>query len=171
MKDLIAIVDENDRITGFEDKLKVHELGILHRAYSIFVLNKKNELLLQKRASIKYHSAGLWTNTCCSHLPKGKGMVDAAKERLKEEMGFECKLSPLFVFRYRIDFQNGLIENEIDHIFTALWEGIPSPNPMEVDEYKWLSLDLIKADLDLNPEHYTFWFREMFELFQEKIKE
>lgn len=159
----IALVDEHDNIIGYEEKLRVHQMGLLHRAFSLFVLNANNELLLQRRACEKYHSPGLWTNTCCSHGVQGEDFADSLTRRLHEEMGFTCELHWQFSFRYQVAFPNGLIENELDHVYTGHFSGSPLPDPREVAEWKWASLSDIKQDLRTNPEAYTYWFRAAFD--------
>lgn len=157
----IALVNEADKIIGFANKQEVHEKGLLHRAFSVLVFNDKNEILLQKRASSKYHSPGLWTNTCCSHLVEDCDFEIYIHERLKDEMGFDCELKFQFSFHYRIEFDNGLCENEIDHVFFGKWNGTPEPNPEEVDNFRWVNPDVLSEDLEENPEEYTYWFKEL----------
>ncbi len=163
MDNLIALVDINDKVIGFDDKLEVHRKGLLHRAFSIIVVNSKKELLLQRRALSKYHSPGLWTNTCCSHQPKGFEMEPYAHQRLAEEMGFDCGFQFVNSFHYRIDFKDGMIENEIDHIYFGVFDGNPKPNPAEVSDWKWIGVDDVKKDLLENPTIYTYWFRFIIE--------
>lgn len=159
----IAIVSPDDTINGYKPKLLVHQQGLLHRAFSIVVFNDKGEMLLQKRASAKYHSGGLWTNTCCSHLVEGKDMENYMHERLKHEMGFDCELKPAFVFHYKAEFENGLIENEIDHVYTGTWNGTPLPDPAEADGYRWASPKSIKEEMLVHPEIFTVWFMGIME--------
>ena len=153
----IILVDENDKELGRQEKLKVHKEGKLHRAFSVFIFNSKNELLLQKRASVKYHSAGLWTNTCCGH-PIDNIKKDAEK-RLHEEMGLACNLEEKFSFIYKTRLENGLIVHEYDHVFFGRYDNPPEPNPNEVDEWIWIPLDKLKADIEKKPERYTPWLR------------
>lgn len=167
MDPIISLIDENDTIKGFATKSEVHEKGLLHRAFSIFVMNDKDELLLQKRAADKYHSASLWTNTCCSHAVPGESLQTTAYIRLKEEMGFQCNLRWLFSFRYRAELDNGLIENELDHVFFGFFDGIPIINPKEASAFKWMPFDAIKNDIAKNPLNYTVWFRLIFDNFIE----
>ncbi|MBO7134288.1 MAG: isopentenyl-diphosphate Delta-isomerase [Bacteroidales bacterium] len=159
----IATVSQSDRITGYAPKLLVHQQGLLHRAFSIVVFNDKGEMLMQRRATTKYHSGGLWTNTCCSHLVEGKDMETYMHERLQHEMGFDCELKFAFTFHYTANFDNGLTENEIDHIYIGIWNGTPLPNPAEADDYRWESPDNIKSEMKLHPEMFTVWFREIME--------
>jgi isopentenyl-diphosphate delta-isomerase len=160
---LIALVDENDLVTGYEDKMLVHKEGLLHRAFSIFVLNSKNEIMLQQRAFEKYHSGGLWTNTCCSHMVLGEKFEITIHKRLFEEMGFDCALERVHSFRYQTHFQNGLIENELDHIYLGRFNNIPNVNPAEVCNWKWMDIDQIAVDLEQNEEKYTYWFKIAFQ--------
>jgi isopentenyl-diphosphate Delta-isomerase len=159
----IALVNEADKITGFANKQEVHEKGLLHRAFSILVFNDKNEVLLQRRALTKYHSPGLWTNTCCSHLVEDCEFETYIHERLENEMGFDCELDFQFSFHYRIEFDNGLCENEIDHVYFGKWNGTPKPNHDEADGFMWIAIEELKTDLKNNPENYTYWFKELME--------
>ena len=160
---LIALVDENDLVTGYEDKLDVHRKGLLHRAFSVFVLNDKNEIMLQQRAFQKYHSGGLWTNTCCSHMVLGEKFDTTIHRRLEEEMGFDCLLERVHSFRYNTLFSNGLIENELDHVYLGRFNGVPNLNPSEVCDWKWLNIDAIANDLEQNENMYTYWFKIAFQ--------
>jgi isopentenyl-diphosphate delta-isomerase len=157
--DRIILVDEKDREVGEGEKLEVHRKGLLHRAFSIFIFNSRGELLLQKRAEGKYHSGGLWTNTCCSHPRAGENLEDAAHRRLKEEMGFDCPLREAFSFVYKARFGNGLTEHELDHVFIGHYDRNPKPNPEEYEGWKWISLGELKEDVTKNPEKYTYWLR------------
>jgi isopentenyl-diphosphate delta-isomerase len=140
------------------EKQEAHEKAILHRAFSVFVFNAKNELLLQQRSTHKYHSGGLWTNTCCSHPRAGETTLDAAHRRLKEEMGFDCELTERFSFIYQTPFENGLCEHELDFVFTGFFDGTPEINPHEVLSYKWISLNHLKDEFNQNPQLFTSWF-------------
>ena len=157
----IALVNQNDEIIGFAEKQEAHLKDFMHRAFSIFVFNSEGELMLHQRAFDKYHSPGLWTNTCCSHLPEGMEMEEAVHVRLREEMGFDVELQYLTKFHYRIEFSNGLIENEIDHIYVGFYNELPNPDPSEVAGYKWMSLPELKLDIDLNPDNYTYWLKHI----------
>ena len=157
----IAIVNKNDDIIGFEEKMKVHKDDILHRAFSVFIFNDRNELLLQKRADNKYHSAGLWSNTCCSHLYENQNIKDAAKERLFVEMGIHCSLTFLKKFEYYATFENSLIENEIDYIFIGKSNENPNINKDEVSDFKWIDIEKLKQDIDLQPDLYSYWLIEI----------
>ena len=156
----VVLVDENDNEIGTEEKLKAHQDGgKLHRAFSIFVFNSKGELMLQKRARSKYHFGGLWTNTCCSHPRPGEPLMETARRKLRQEMGFETDLEELFTFAYRATSENGLTEHELDHVLTGRFDGDPRPNPEEAEGWKWASLDDLAEDIKANPDRYTPWFR------------
>lgn len=159
MEDQIILVDASDKQVGVAGKLEAHQKGQLHRAFSVFVFNPAGQLLLQRRALSKYHSGGLWTNTCCSHPRAGELTHDAAVRRLKEEMGFTCPLREVFSFTYSTNFSDGLIENEFDHVFVGEWEGKPSPDPEEVEEWKWIEPDVLKKDAEEHPEKYSYWLK------------
>ena len=159
MQERVILVDRMDREVGTEEKLKVHREGKLHRAFSIFIFNTAGELLLQKRSETKYHSGGLWTNTCCSHPRPSESNDWAARRRLNEEMGFDCELTELFSFIYQTKLENNLFEHELDHVFIGHYDGQPIPNPDEVDEWKWLDIDSLKRDVREHPDHYTYWFK------------
>jgi isopentenyl-diphosphate Delta-isomerase len=170
MNNNIAIVNPNDKIIGYSDKLEVHLKGTMHRAFSIFVFNSKGELMLQKRALDKYHSPGLWTNTCCSHLPMDMKMEDAVHIRLQDEMGFDTDLQYVTKFHYNVTFENGLTENEIDHIFIGFFNENPKPNSEEVAEFKWVDLRDLKVDIDQNPSNYTYWLRHIVQNYFEEVE-
>ena len=163
MLDEVILVDPDDRVLGSAEKLSVHRDGQLHRAISVFILNTSGEMLLQQRARDKYHSGGLLSNTCCSHPRPGEATGAAAHRRLQEEMGFDCPLEPIFSFTYRTDFGNGLIEHELDHVFLGYFDGTPSPDPAEVEAWRWMRLDAIADDMARRPEAYTYWFRHIFQ--------
>ena len=159
MKEEIILVDKNDREIGKGEKLKVHQEGKLHRAFSIFIFNSKGDLLIQKRADTKYHSPGLWTNTCCSHPRVGEPLDKATKRRLKEEMGIEAELKEIFSFLYKVRLDD-LVENEFDHVFIGEFEGEPKINKEEASQWKWINPEELKKDIKKNPEKYTYWFRK-----------
>lgn len=161
MEIIIPLSDTAGNITGYEEKMEVHRKGLLHLAFSVLIFNSKGELLLQKRADRKYHSSALWTNTCCGHPNPGEEIQEAAGRRLEEEMGFTCTLSHRFTFHYQAGFPNGLYENEIDHVFSGLYEGPVNPDPEEVSEYRWTTPEALRADAEEFPEKYTVWFREI----------
>jgi len=158
-KEQVILVDENDIAIGSMEKLEAHQKGILHRAFSVFIFNNKNELLLQRRALTKYHSAGLWTNTCCSHPQPNEDTLAAANRRLKEEMGMQTALTHKTSFIYKTNFDNGLTEHEFDHVFIGNTDTNPIINSEEVDSFKWISLEELKADIKSNPKLYTSWFK------------
>ena len=157
--DTLILVDEQDRPIGQEEKLRAHELGLLHRAFSILVFNRAGELLLQQRAHGKYHCGGLWTNTCCSHPRISETTSDAAHRRLEEEMGFDCELEEVLEFIYKVDFPNGLTEHEYLHVFIGHYEGDPVINPEEANAFRWVAMDALRQDIAQDPEKYTYWFR------------
>ncbi|MCK5781473.1 MAG: isopentenyl-diphosphate Delta-isomerase [Flavobacteriales bacterium] len=166
----VVLVDESDKVLGSMEKIEAHEKALLHRAFSVFVINAKNELMLQRRALDKYHSPGLWTNTCCSHPRVDESYEDAAHRRMHEEMGFDCDLKDEFSFIYKAPFENGLTEHELDHVFVGYSEKTPTINTEEVDSWKWIAMDDLKADIIENPENYTAWFKIIFEKFSEYFK-
>ena len=155
----VILVDKNDQEIGQEEKLAAHQKGLLHRAFSVFVFNRSGELMLQRRADGKYHSAGLWSNTCCSHPRSGETSQEAATRRLREEMGFDCPLDEAFSFIYRVSFDNNLIENEFDHVFVGSYNGSPTPDPDEVSEWRWVTLDTLEQEIAESPEAYTHWLK------------
>ncbi|OAD92250.1 isopentenyl-diphosphate delta-isomerase [Aequorivita soesokkakensis] len=165
----VILVNENDEKIGLMPKQEAHEKGVLHRAFSVFVFNGKNELLLQQRALHKYHSPGLWTNTCCSHQRDGETSLNAGKRRLFEEMGFSTDLKETTSFIYKAPFDNGLTEHELDHILIGNFEGIPQINPEEVASWKWMDLEEVKNDIQNNPEIYTAWFKIIFDKFYQHL--
>jgi isopentenyl-diphosphate delta-isomerase len=153
----VVLVDADDHEIGTEAKLRAHETGVLHRAVSVFVFDANRRLLMQRRADGKYHSAGRWSNTCCSHPRPGESPLAAAGRRLMEEMGIECELRPAFSFIYRADLGNGLIEHELDHVFVGTFGGAPRPNANEVQAWGWMALPSLIADCRERPEQYTAW--------------
>jgi isopentenyl-diphosphate delta-isomerase len=168
---LIALVDTNDNIIGYGDKLKVHKKGLLHRAFSVFIFNKKGDMLIHKRAHSKYHSPSLWTNACCSHLLKNTTMQECIGNRLQYEMGFSTEVKFQLKFTYHKNFNNGLTEHETDYIYTGVWKGTPNPNHKEVAAYKWISVKELTNDIKKHPENYTYWFKYIMEHFESKIKD
>jgi isopentenyl-diphosphate Delta-isomerase len=163
MKQMVVLVDENDKETGQMDKMEAHRKGVLHRAISVFVFNKNGEMLLQQRAAGKYHGALLWSNTCCSHPLPEESPGDAAVRRLNEEMGITIPLQFMFSFLYKANVENGLIEHELDHVFAGYFDGDIQPDPSEVASYQFKSIDDIQRELKSHPEKYTQWFRIIFE--------
>jgi isopentenyl-diphosphate delta-isomerase len=162
MNDLVILVDENDSVLGIMDKMEAHVKGLLHRAFSVFIFNDKNEMLLHQRAKNKYHSPGLWTNTCCSHPRPGEETIAAAQRRLMEEMGFSCELKECFQFTYNAVVGRGLTEHEFDHVFTGIFNGIPNINSLEVANWRYADIDSIKKELEMHPERFTVWFKIAF---------
>ena len=170
MEENVILVDKNDTQIGLMSKLDAHKKGILHRAFSVFVLNNNNEIMLQKRAYNKYHSGGLWTNTCCSHQREGENTIEAGKRRLLEEMGFETELKIITSFIYKVEFENGLTEHELDYLLIGKYLKSPVINKQEVADWKWMKVELIADDIKLNPNNYTSWFKIIFDKFQNKIE-
>jgi len=170
MDENVILVDKNDTQIGLMSKLDAHKKGILHRAFSVFVLNNNNEIMLQKRAYNKYHSGGLWTNTCCSHQREGENSIEAGKRRLLEEMGFETELKIITSFIYKVEFENGLTEHELDYLLIGKYLKSPVINKQEVADWKWMKIELIADDIKLNPNNYTSWFKIIFDKFQNKIE-
>lgn len=166
MDDQVILVNEKDEPMGIMDKLEAHQKGLLHRAFSIFIFNDTGELLLQRRAKEKYHSPGLWTNTCCSHPRPEESTLYAAKRRLKEEMGIETSLEKKFDFIYRVQLDNNLIEYEFDHVFTGQYNGMPIVNLNEVSEYKWVSIHELKSGIGKHPEKYSEWLKIAIDSFR-----
>jgi len=154
---------------GLMPKMEAHEKALLHRAFSVFIMNDKGEIMLQQRAGHKYHSPLLWTNTCCSHQRDGETNIVAGKRRLMEEMGFETDLKEVFSFIYKAPFDNGLTEHEFDHVMMGHFNGTPKINPDEVADWKWMLPDAIQRDIGENPEDYTVWFKIIFERFYDYL--
>lgn len=161
----VILVDINDEPIGLMEKIAAHEQALLHRAFSVFVLNDKNEIMLQQRAAHKYHSPLLWTNTCCSHQRPGETNIQAGKRRLQEEMGFEVDLKELFHFIYKAPFDNGLTEHELDHVMVGYSNEAPVINKEEVESWKWMAIEDVKEDMLENPDIYTVWFKIIFDEF------
>lgn len=162
MENEVILVNERDEPVGRMEKLEAHRRAVLHRAFSVFIFNSKGEMLLQQRAVSKYHSGGLWTNACCSHPSPGEETGMAAIRRLKQEMGFAAPVQKIFDFTYKSEFDNGLTEYEFDHVFAGIYEGIIQPDPMEVQDYRYLSLNEIEHSLTTEPSLYTAWFHIAF---------
>ena len=162
MEEQVVLVDEKDNPIGLMPKMEAHERAVLHRAFSVFILNGKGELMLQQRAAHKYHSPLLWTNTCCSHQRDGESNIEAGKRRLIEEMGFKTNLKEIFSFVYKAPFDNGLTEHELDHVMIGNFNGVPKINPDEVASFKWMTLEAVKKDIELQPNIYTAWFKIIF---------
>lgn len=165
----VVLVNANDEPIGLMPKLEAHEKGVLHRAFSVFIFNSKNELMLQQRALDKYHSPGLWTNTCCSHQRENESNITAGKRRLQEEMGFVTELKETVSFVYKAPFDNGLTEHEFDHVMVGTYEGTPILNKDEAEDWKWMPLEDVKNDVQNNPDNYTAWFKIIFQKFYQHI--
>ncbi len=159
MNKLVVCVDTEDRDLYTMEKLEAHKKGILHRAFSIFVFNQEGKLMLQQRSLQKYHSGGLWTNTCCSHPQPGETVLDSAHKRLAVEMGFDCELEEIFQFIYQTEFEDGLMEHEYDHVIIGHYNDVPIINQEEVNAYQWIAMEELLEDIDAHPERYTVWFR------------
>ena len=166
----VILVDKNDNQIGLMPKMEAHINGVLHRAFSIIIFNSDGKILLQKRASTKYHTPNLWSNTCCSHQREGEDNIKAGKRRLDEEMGFVTELYNFDKFVYKVKFANGLTEHENDHLMLGVYDGDPKPNPKEVDEWKWIDIDNLYIDMKTNPDSYTAWFRIIMNNYYESLK-
>lgn len=169
MEELVVLVDTKDNQIGLMPKMEAHEKAVLHRAFSVFIFNKEGKLMLQQRASDKYHSPLLWTNTCCSHQRDGETNLEAGKRRLQEEMGFTTDLKEIFSFVYKAPFENGLTEHELDHVMVGYYEDAPEVNKEEVASYKWMSLIEVKKHIEKCPQEYTEWFKIIFDKSFEKL--
>jgi isopentenyl-diphosphate delta-isomerase len=161
----VILVNEKDQEIGLMPKLEAHQKAVLHRAFSVFIFNSENELMLQQRASNKYHSPNLWTNTCCSHQRSGESNIQAGTRRLYEEMGFTTPLNEITSFIYKAPFDNGLTEHELDHIMVGYYNDDPVINSDEVEDWKWMKIEDVKNDISLNPDLYTAWFKIIFKNF------
>lgn len=171
VEEKVILVDRNDNPIGLMNKLEAHEKAVLHRAFSVFILNDKKELMLQQRAHHKYHSPLLWTNTCCSHQRENETNIQAGTRRLREEMGFETELKEMFHFIYKAPFDNGLTEHELDHVMIGYFNEVPKINSEEVESWKWMKIEDIKNDMIVNPDIYTVWFKIIFEEFYHHFDE
>jgi len=163
----VILVNEKDEMIGTMDKLDAHRAPYLHRAFSVFIFNSQGELLLQQRNPSKYHSGGLWTNACCSHPGPGEETKLAAEKRLLEEMGFSTPIEEIFQFTYSHEFENGLYEHEYDHVFIGVYNGVIKPDPEEVSDYRYDSLETIMTSLKADPSQYTPWFLIAFPRIQD----
>ncbi len=167
----VILVNEKDEQIGLMPKMEAHQKALLHRAFSVFIFNENDELMLQQRAHTKYHSPGLWTNTCCSHQREGETNIEAGMRRLQEEMGFSTELKDTVSFIYKAPFDNGLTEHEFDHILVGKYNDEPVLNPEEAAGYKWLSLEEVKKDMEKNPHIYTAWFKIIFDKYYQSIQQ
>lgn len=166
----VILVNESDEPIGVMPKMEAHQKAVLHRAFSVFIFNSEGKLMLQQRALHKYHSPGLWTNTCCSHQRLGESNLEAGNRRLFEEMGMEVDLEELFSFIYKAPFDNGLTEHELDHVMIGYSEQSPVINKEEVEDWKWMGMDNIKTDINTQPEAYTAWFKIIFDRVHSHLK-
>jgi isopentenyl-diphosphate Delta-isomerase len=166
----VILVDERDEQIGTMEKLEVHQKALLHRAFSIFIFNSKGEVLLHRRADKKYHSAGLWTNACCSHPAPGDDLLSAAHKRLHEEMGISAPLQKAFAFTYKAVLENGLTEFEYDHVFTGVYDGDVFPNKEEVSDYCFKSMEELQQSIESHPQKYTEWFKIALPKLEEFMK-
>jgi len=165
----LILVDENDSPIGTMEKMEVHQKALLHRAFSIFIFNGKGDMVLHQRAANKYHSAGLWTNACCSHPREGQETIEAAEKRLQQEMGFTIPLKKAFEFTYKAALDNGLTEHEYDHVFIGYYDGAIQPDEDEVKDFCFVSMDEIKASIQSHPQKYTEWFKIAFPKVEEYL--
>ena len=165
----VILVNTLDEQIGTMPKMEAHEKAVLHRAFSVFIMNDKGETMLQQRAAHKYHSPLLWTNTCCSHQRVGETNIGAGRRRLQEEMGFTADLKELFSFIYKAPFDNGLTEHELDHVMIGKFNGKPIINPEEVADFKWMKPEDVQIDIAENPQQYTVWFKIIFEKFYDHL--
>lgn len=166
----VILVNTNDEQIGTLEKLAAHKQGLLHRAFSVLIFNDAGELLIHQRAHEKYHCAGLWTNTCCSHQRVGETNEEAAKRRLQEEMGFITSVKTIGSFIYHVEFNNGLTEHEFDHVMIGSYNENPVPNPDEVDDWKYVNLEELEKEIQTYPEKFTFWFKEIMHRFGADLK-
>ena len=169
MEEHVILVDELDNEIGTMPKLEAHQKNQLHRAFSVFIWNSKNEMLLQKRASGKYHSPNLWTNACCSHPRQNESTIDAAHRRLQEEIGITTKLTHSFQFIYQVAFENNLFENELDHVFIGKYDATPALNLDEVSEYRWVRMEDLQKEIEQAPSTFTYWFKYIIDNYLSKI--
>lgn len=165
----VILVDENDREIGVMEKMEAHQKALLHRAVSVFVINSKGEWLIQRRAPSKYHSGGLWSNTCCTHPLPDESTMEAGNRRLNEEMGMKCNLEYVFNFIYKIKLDNELTEHELDHVYFGVSDDLPKINKDEVEDLKYMDVDVLRADIQSFQEKYSYWFRMIFERVAEEI--
>ncbi len=165
----LILVNEKDEPTGTMEKMEVHQKALLHRAFSIFIFNSKGDMLLHRRAFNKYHSAGLWTNACCSHPIDGQETITAATKRLQEEMGFTVSLQKAFDFTYKAALDNGLTEHEYDHVFIGYYDGEIHPDKEEVQDFCFVNMSAIQISIQTHPQKYTEWFKIAFPKVEEYL--
>ena len=171
IEERVILVNENDDQIGTMPKMEAHEKAVLHRAFSVFIVNNNNEIMLQQRAHHKYHSPLLWTNTCWSHQREGETNIQAGTRRLFEEMGFVTDIKELFHFIYKAPFDNGLTEHELDHVLIGYYNEDPVINLDEVESWKWMKIEAIKLDMINNPDKYTVWFKIIFDEFYHYLED
>jgi isopentenyl-diphosphate delta-isomerase len=165
----VVLVNEQDQVLGQLEKIEAHELGLLHRAFSVLLLNDRGELLLQQRAAHKYHSPLLWTNTCCSHQRPNETTLMAAERRLKEEMGMSAPMQTAFKFQYKATLDQGLTEHELDHVLFGYTNQDPNINPEEVAAFRWISMAQLLQELQSKRDSFTIWFQILLDQHLEKI--
>ncbi len=163
MEEQVILVTPQDQEIGAMEKLEAHRRGALHRAFSVLIFNARDELLLQKRADSKYHCGGIWTNACDGHPRPGEATVDAARRRLREELGFDCPLREVLHFTYRAELDHGLQEHEVDYLFIGRFDGAPTPNPAEASAVRWIGWDALEQDVRDHPEQYAAWSKIAFD--------
>lgn len=163
MREMVVLTDADDVEMGVLEKLQAHRTGVMHRAFSIFLLNTAGELLLQRRAVGKYHSGGLWSNACCGHPRPGEDTLEAATRRMTEELGLTSELTHLFSFVYTAELDGGLVEHELDHVFVGWTDEVPNPDPEEVGDWRWMGVEQIRTWLEVEPEAFTAWFTPALE--------
>ena len=169
MEEILILVDRNDKKIGEMEKLQAHKEARLHRAFSVFLFNSNGELLLQKRADSKYHSPGLWGNSCDGHPRINETITQAGERRLKEEMGVNCKLRKKFGFIYKVRLDHGMNEHEFDYALVGKFNGFPKPNPEEAGDWKWVSLKELKKEINKNPKKFTAWFKIVFKKYLKEL--
>jgi isopentenyl-diphosphate delta-isomerase len=165
----VILVDEKDHEIGTMEKMEAHRKGLLHRAISVFIIDNSGNWLLQKRATGKYHSNGLWSNTACSHPLPNETILQAANRRLDQEMGIKADLIKIFDFIYHEPLDANLFEHELDHVFLGITNDLPKPNPEEVSDWKLINFNDLNGDIQSHPENYTVWFKKIYELVNQKI--
>ncbi|MCU5772910.1 isopentenyl-diphosphate Delta-isomerase [Erwiniaceae bacterium BAC15a-03b] len=166
----VILVDHLDRPTGRMEKLEVHEKGLLHRAVTVYVFNSQHQLLLQQRASDKYHCGGLWSNTCCGHPYPLESTQHAAERRLYEEMGMRLTLTPMFELSYNLPMSNGLTEHEYGHVYFAVSDDLPRLNPQEADNWCYASIEEVTRRVEQDPDAFTPWFLHTFARIPQQLK-
>ena len=171
MHETLILVDEQDVVRGTGEKIEIHLTGALHRAFSVFIFNSQGELLLQKRSMLKYHSKGLWSNTCCGHPRHNESTEKAAHRRLMEEMGLDCSLEEVFQFTYRTILEEGLIEHEFNHVFVSTADQDPAITVAEADDWRWIDLQLLQKEIDEDPLRFTYWFRLALNILMRKFEQ